>query len=154
MDATSGTGKLPLMQNAEGPALVRLFDMPIQMEKIEIADAWPCCNTDAEGEDRFWTGGFQARQVRFAALAEARHAVPGFMDDPFQHLEPGSWSCVLGSERLDGPWAGWDRLSTASREAVKSGRLGEYESVTAAVERFAEYSRAADAYKHPPLHRH
>ncbi len=93
MDATSGTGKLPLMQAEDDLALVRLFDMPLQMEGVEIAWAWPYHNTDGKGRYRFWSDGQPVSTVRFGARDEeeaaANGGVSGFVDEPFPHLEPG-----------------------------------------------------------------
>jgi hypothetical protein len=58
---------------------------------------------------------------------------------PFTHLEPGSWSAVLGTEPIEGPWTDWAALVTASRAAVPAGKTGAFEDL-------AERIPAAKAY--------
>ncbi len=145
-----GTGKLPLMQSEDDLALVRLFDMPIQMEGIEIAWAWPYHNTDDKGRYRFWSDGQPVRTVRFAARDEEEAAsnggVSGLVDEPFRHLEPGSWSALLGSEKIEGPWSDWDGLAKAAREGVTAKTIGVFEPVLGMVPALKSYIEAAERF--------
>lgn len=120
MDATSGTGKYPLMTGAEDLGLVRLFDTPMVMEKIAMAYAWPYQHNDDKGELPFRVDGVVSGQVRM--YREQSDALP-WVREPVPHLEPGSWSAVLGSEGVEG-FGAWAELVKASREAVRSGEFG------------------------------
>lgn len=140
MDATCGTGRLPLVQQAEDLGLVRLFDMPIEMERIWHAYAWPYHNTDAVGDYRFSAGGQACNAVRFAHKgAPGPDGVAGRVADPFPHLESGSWNRVLGSAPLAGAWESWDTLAEASKAAVLAGTVGEFERVTARLPALSRY---------------
>lgn len=121
MDATSGSAKTPLVQHAQDLTLVRVFDTPIQMEKLEYAYAWPYQHNDLVGEYRFMSGGAAAAQMRMHI--DASGALP-FVQKPFPHLEPGSWSALLGSEAIAGAWADWAGLSAASRAGLIEGKCG------------------------------
>jgi transglutaminase-like putative cysteine protease len=150
MDATSGTGKLPLMQGEDDLALVRLFDMPLQMEGVEIAWAWPYHNTDDKGRYRFWSDEQPVGTVRFAARDEEQAAanggVSGFVDEPFPHLEPGSWSALLGSEKIEGAWTDWDGLAKTAREGVMARTVGVFGPVAQRVPRLSTYVEAAQRF--------
>lgn len=130
MDATSGTGQLPLAHDEASLAFVRVYDMPIEMEKLEWAYAWPWHNNDDDGEYTFWIGGRPAAGVRFEARDQAeaarRGGVAGFVEHPFPHLEPGSWSALLGSEPIGPgtPWADWDALAAEARRSVADRVVG------------------------------
>jgi hypothetical protein len=121
MDATSGSAKAPLVQDAEDLRLVRVFDTPIRMEQIDYAYAWPYQHNDLVGPYRFLAGGAPTGQVRMHQ--DAPGALP-FVQEPFPHLEPGSWSAVLGSEMVEGAWADWAALAAASKAALIAGKVG------------------------------
>ncbi len=140
MDATCGTGKLPLVQRGEDLGLVRLFDTPISMESQPAAYAWPYYHNDATGTYTFRARGVPCSTLRFAEReTDLPGAPPGSVSRPFGHLESGSWNRVLGGEPLDGPWLEWDALRAASRAAVVGGSLGEFREVTARLPGAAAY---------------
>src|SRR5262249_13319328 len=95
MDATSGTGDLPLIQREEELGLVRLFDTPMEMEQVPYAWAWPYEHNDVNGPLPILVDGGKSDQVRMASTAG--DTLP-WESQPFPHLEPGSWNAVLGSE--------------------------------------------------------
>lgn len=150
MDATSGTGKLPLMQGEDDLTLVRLFDMPLEMERVEGSWAWPYYNTDDAGTYRFWSGDEQVRTVRFGARDEeeaaANGGVAGYVAEPFMHLEPGSWSALLGSEPLQGPWLAWDRLARSAHDGVLAKTTGPFDAVITELPVLKRYIEAADRF--------
>lgn len=149
MDATSGTGQLPLVHDEQSLALVRLYDTPMEMEKIWYAYAWPYHNNDAEGEYRFWNGDEPARGVRFAshdeAEAVAERRVAGWVKEPFPHLEPGSWSAVLGSEPAD-TWKDWSALVELARAAVREKAVGPFGPIVERQPSLAPYVQAAERF--------
>jgi transglutaminase-like putative cysteine protease len=153
MDATSGTGKLPLMQDEGDLTLVRVFDMPLEMEDVSIAWAWPYHNTDDRGRYRFWSDGSPVGDVRFAARDEeeagANGGVPGYVPRPFMHLEPGSWSALLGSERIDGPWSDWDGLSKVASEAIRARTVGPFGAVVERLPALRPYVERAETWCRP-----
>lgn len=122
MDATSGTGKLPLMQEDGDLSLVRVFDMPIEMEKMWFAYAWPYQHNDLKAEYAFVSGGEKCPQVRMRP--DAPGALP-FVNEPFPHLEPGSWSAVLGTRAVEG-FGDWEALVKASAGALAEKRVGDF----------------------------
>ena len=123
MDATSGTGNYPLMKEAADLGLVRIYDTPIQMEKIHYAYAWPFQHNDVTGEYRFRSDGKPCPQVRM--FAGDPSSLPWVME-PFPHLEPGSFNAVLGTEKLPGPWLQWPDLVAASRAGAQRTTLGPF----------------------------
>jgi hypothetical protein len=88
--------------------------------------------------------------VRFAARDEdeaaANGGVSGFVDEPFAHLEPGSWSALLGSEKVEGPWANWDGLAKTAREGVMARTVGAFGAVVERVPRLSAYVGAAERF--------
>jgi hypothetical protein len=133
MDVTSGVGKLPLVQKPNDRGLIRLYDMPIEMEKIDYAYAWPYEHNTIDGRYLFYSGGEVVRTVRFAARdeAEARQEgrVSGRVSKPFPHLEPGSWNTVLVIEPWEVEDAEWAGLAAASREAILTDQTGIFPAV-------------------------
>lgn len=146
LDATSGTGKYPLMQETDDLALVRVFDTPIGMEEHRYAYAWPYQNNDADGDYTFRSGGKPCPQA--AMYAGGRDALP-FVKEPFPHLEPGSWSAVLGAEEFKGAWEQWEALVAASREALLSPATGAFEGVVGKLEGVGAYAEAAGTWMNP-----
>jgi hypothetical protein len=137
MDSTCGSGKLPLVQDERDLGLARLFDVPIEMEKIPHAYAWPYHHNDGVGDYHFLTGGRRAPNVRFA---RARRVAK-----PFPHFEPGSWNRILGSEPYAGRWLQWGELVQDSRKAIASRKTGEFSDLTSTVAELRKYCRAARA---------
>ncbi len=134
MDATCGTGKLPLVQTEHDLGRLRLFDMPIEMETTWYAYAWPYYHNDADGKYHFRSEGRVCDAVQFAHKgAPDPDGVAGRVAEPFPHLESGSWNKVLGSQPFEGPWRSWDALAQASRAAVLEPTMGEFDAVTAKV---------------------
>jgi len=133
MDATCGVGKLPLVQKINDRGLVRLYDMPIEMEKINYAYAWPYEHNTIDDRYRFYSEGKAIARVRFAARdeAEARREgrVSGRVSEPFAHLEPGSWNTVLVIEPWEIDDRAWAELTAASREAVLTDETGVFPTV-------------------------
>jgi len=140
MDATCGTGKLPLVQSAEDLGLVRLFDMPIGMEDQPMAYGWPYYQTGAQGSYTFGAAGAACPALRFVTReSEIEGAPAGTVSQPFPHLESGSWNRVLGGEPLAGAWTDWSAIEAASRAAVISGAVGEFRELTARLPESAAY---------------
>ena len=139
MDATSGVGRLPLVGSRAHRGLVRLYDMPIEMEAIPYAYAWPFQHNTVEGRYAFTSKGRTVPSVRFETRdrAEARREgrVAGRVQEPFPHLEPGSWHHVLEikSWRMEGHR--WYWLAQASKVAVERGETGWLEGVQRALHR-------------------
>jgi len=152
MDATCSVGKLPLVQTEEDLGLVRLFDMPIEMEAIWHAYGWPYHTSRADGAYKFRSEGRVCSAVRFAYKGEpGPDGVAGGVAEPFPHLESGSWNKVLGSQPFEGPWRSWEALAQASRAAVLERTMGEFDAVTAKVPSLASLiTFARDFGKHEP----
>lgn len=153
MDATCGTGKLPLVQTAEDLGLVRLFDMPIEMESLDYAYAWPYFHNAGDQQQQFVSagkpvGGGQRMdgQVRFAQ----RDPASPFVSEPFPHLEPGSWNTVLGSEPIDPAFSDWPAVRDASRGAVIAGKTGPIDGPVARLPNLAYYLELARRYDFAP----
>ena len=125
MDSTCGTGRLPLIQSEEGCRLVRILDMPIQMEALWNAYAWPYHHNDERGEYQFRSRGEVIDGIQFASRPPPAPK-DGSVQDPVFHYEPGTWSLVLGTERNEGAWQSWDALCGASRAATSEGQCGWY----------------------------
>jgi transglutaminase-like putative cysteine protease len=134
MDSTCSVGRVPLVKQREHRGLVRLYDMPIEMETQEGGYGWPYQHNTVESADyRFRAKGEVVRTVRFAAhdLAEARREkrVAGRVSEPFSHLEPGSWSKLLSIE----PWElgdlRWTKLVETSRPIAKTTSTGVFGKV-------------------------
>jgi hypothetical protein len=144
MDATSGTGDLPLIQREDELGLVRLFDTPIVMEKMDTAYAWPYEHNDDRGPLMFTVDGTRSGQVRMANTAG--NTLP-WEQEPFPHLEPGSWNAALGSEPA-AAFGDWASLVKASREAEKAGTVGAYKD---GVEKVGagKYVNAAETWSMP-----
>lgn len=144
MDSTCGVGKLPLMQMEGDLGLVRLFDMPIEMECIRYAYAWPYYHNDEHGKYQFLSKGQVCTSVCFSHKGQpGPDGVAGRVAEPFPHLESGSWNRVLGSELNEGAWKSWDTLVKASRKAAMSGTMGEFPAVTGKLPGLAKYVAAA-----------
>jgi transglutaminase-like putative cysteine protease len=143
MDATSGTGTLPLLQSKDELGLARLFDTPIRMEAIDWAYAWPYEHNDLEGKLPFYVDGQPSEQVK---MADSDEGLP-WVQDPFPHLEPGSWNTVLGSEDI-AKFCDWDSLVKASREAVLAARVGSFQELVDRVGA-AKYAEAAETWAEP-----
>ncbi len=152
MDATCGSAKLPLVRTENDLGRLRLFDMPIEMERIEYAAWWPYYHNDADGKYQFRSEGRVCDAVQFAHKgAPDPDGVAGRVAEPFPHLESGSWNKVLGSQPFEGPWRSWDALAQASRAAVLERTMGEFDAVTAKVPSLASLiTRARDFGKHEP----
>ena len=129
MDATSGSGDLPLIQREEELGLVRLFDTPIGMEKQEMAYAWPYEHNDDEGPLVFKVDGVKDGQVR---MGNTSGATEPWEMEPVPHLEPGSWSAVLGSEEVE-KFGDWGVLVLKSRQEEKTGTVGAYKELVGMV---------------------
>jgi len=133
MDATSGVGRLPLVVKRGDRGLVRLYDMPIEMEELPHAYAWPFQHNTVTGDYEFHVGDRAVPSVRFAARdeAEARREgrVSGHVAEPFPHLEPGSWHELVDVEDWSFRDTAWKRLVTASRRAVRARDVGWFEEV-------------------------
>ena len=137
MDATCSVGRLPLVRKNQHRGLVRLFDMPIEMETVETAYAWPYQHKTPRGRYVFLSEGRPAPTVRFAARdeAEAHKAgrVAGWIYEPFIHLEPGSLNMVLDLCEWDLSDANWSDLAAASHDAVTAKETGVLSSVVEAL---------------------
>jgi len=125
MDGTCGNAQVPLMQKAEDLGLARLFDMPIEMEQITYAYAWPYHHNDATGEYAFRVGGQTRPELRFS------------------NTQCWSRNRVLGGVPWDGTAEDWRALAEASRQAVSGPQLGEFAEVTAFLPAAAAYVEAA-----------
>ena len=146
MDATSGTGKFPLVQEVGDLSLVRVFDTPIQMEKIPFAYAWPYQHNDIDGPYEFTSGGTPTAAV---AMDNGEPGALPFVEKPFTHLEPGSWSGLLGSEPLEGPWANFADLVATSRATALTTTVGPFEQLSARLENAKPYLDAAATWSRP-----
>jgi len=147
MDATCGTGRLPLVERRAHRGLVRIFDMPIGMEHYRNAYSWPYHSSTPDGRYVFLSGGEPATRVRFLARdfreAAGEHRVAGRVAEPFWHLEPGSWNSVLDFWEWRPSDDAWSRLADASRRAVSTRTRGVFEEVARALgDRFAGKRRA------------
>lgn len=156
MDATSGTGNLPLIQEEGALSLVRLYDMPLEMEKLVWAYAWPWHNNDDDQEYTFWSEGQPVATVAFEARDEEEirkrgGGVSGYVAEPFMHLEPGSWSALLGSEPIGPgtPWKDWDALVAAAREAVNARTVGRFQAVVDKLPALTAYADRAESWCRP-----
>ena len=89
MDSTCGVGKLPLVQEERDLGLVRLFDMPIEMERISYAYAWPYHSTDRKGRYGFLAGGRRASSIRFAP---AKSCATGTVSTMPRRCSTGEWT--------------------------------------------------------------
>jgi len=130
MDATSGVGRLPLVEERRDRGLVRLYDMPIEMEEHRHAYAWPYQRETLAGPYEFRSDGRVVKTVRFAARDQAaawrEGRVAGRVREPFPHLEPGSWHRILSIEPWETDGQVWRDLCAASRRAVQDGRTGAF----------------------------
>ncbi|MFM9995991.1 MAG: transglutaminase domain-containing protein [Phycisphaerales bacterium] len=156
MDATSGTGNLPLIQEEGALSLVRLYDMPIEMESLDWAYAWPWHNNDDDGEYTFWSEGKPVLTVAFEARDEEEvrrrgSGISGYVAEPFMHLEPGSWSALLGSEPIGPgtPWEDWDGLVAAARASVNAKTVGRFPAVMDKLPALAAYADRAESWCRP-----
>jgi len=140
MDSTCGVGKLPLVQEEADLGLVRLYDMPIEMEAQWVAYAWPYQHNDLAGRYEFRAGGKPCAALHFAMAPVTQEGAPeGRVEKPFRHYECGSWNRVLGGEPLEGTWRSWDSLAEASRAEVLKGTVGGFPAVMALVPGAAPY---------------
>jgi hypothetical protein len=147
MDATSGTGNFPLVQQERDLTLVRVFDTPMKMEQIDYAYAWPYHHNDIDGKYRFLSGGEPVPQVHMQD-SDGSGQLP-FVQTPFPHLVPGSWSCLLGSERLEKDWADFDALVAASRAAAITTTIGPFEDLARRLPGAAPYLQTAASWARP-----
>ena len=139
-DATCGNARLPFMQNLRHLGYVRLFDMPIEMEAIHYAYAWPYQHNDLHGRYEFRSHDRVCRAVRFGRRGKSGPShIRAAVKERFPHLEPGSWNKVLGSVPNERGWQDWGGLVQVSRDAVASGATGEFGSVTSKLPDLAEY---------------
>jgi transglutaminase-like putative cysteine protease len=133
MDATCGTGRLPLVTERDHRGLIRLYDMPIEMEQRPNTWGWPFEHNTVDGDYEFRSGGKVVRSVRFRARDEAqanRELRPsGEVTEPFHHLEPGSWHLLLAVEPWEIKDRTWAALVVESVDATRIGRIGEYTEV-------------------------
>src|SRR5690606_12091371 len=130
MDATCGSSRVPLVQDMEGRELVRLFDTPIGMERLQGAFAWPYYHNTYDADYAFWSDGRRVRNIRFASRpGEDDPTGMGWVQEPFEHLVPGSWSKVMGMRWWRVSDETWDRLAAASREALRSDATGPLRTV-------------------------
>lgn len=139
MDSTCGIGKLPLIQNEKDVGLVRLFDMPIEMEKIWYAYAWPYHHNDLYGKYKFLSMEKENSHIHFAPAKKVK--------EPFFHYEPGSWNKVLGTEPYEGTWESWNVLASESREAIISKNLGEFHSLIEKLPVLSKYIEEAREFE-------
>jgi hypothetical protein len=146
MDATSGTGNFPLVQQEQDLTLIRLFDMPIKMEQIEHAYAWPYQHNDIDGAYRFLAAGEPCPQVRM--YHDNSGQLP-FVQKPFPHLEPGSWSALLGSEPLEEEWADFNALVAASRAAALTTAIGPFQDLSKRLPTAKPYLDTAATWSRP-----
>jgi hypothetical protein len=141
MDSTCGTGRLPLVEERVHRGLVRLYDMPIEMEKFPGSWGWPYQHSTIDkARYEFRSGGKVVPSVRFADWDEEqarREKRPsGRVEEPFPHLESGSWNTVLVVEKWKVAGRKWDALVAASRTAVQNGRIGEFQRVLRLLRRY------------------
>jgi len=133
MDSTSGTGRLPFVRRAAHRGFVRLYDMPLEMETIEYAYAWPFQHNTITDEYKFHSGGEVIPTVRFAARDEAearRNGRPsGHVLEPFPHLEPGSWNTVFAIEQWEIEEGLWGKLKAESHAATCTDHIALYPKV-------------------------
>ncbi len=122
MDATCGSAKLPLVQEEADLGRIRLFDMPIEMEAIWHAYAWPYHHINAIGAYKFRAAGQDCQVLRFTLEAPI-----------------SSSNQVLGGMPLEGTWEDWDALVAASRAEIVNGTLGEFQSVTEKLPGLSKY---------------
>ncbi|MEA3401325.1 MAG: HEAT repeat domain-containing protein, partial [Armatimonadota bacterium] len=113
MDATCGSAKVPLIQEATDLSRARLFDMPIAMEEIWFAYGWPYRHNDAAGEYTFMAQGQALETVRFLSQGSGQ----------------SSSALLTGIETQRIP-ATWQALMDASQEALLSEVLREFTAVT------------------------
>lgn len=147
MDPTCGTGRMPLVEQRAHRGLVRLFDMPVEMERIANAYAWPYHSSTQEGAYVVLSDGQPAPGVRLVprppgkASRAGSDAIPGA--GPLAYVDRGSWNLVL--EFWAPPSArDWERLAEASRKAVRAREEGVFDGVTEPLgEWFAEPRRTA-----------
>ena len=122
MDATCEYAKLPFVQEEADLGKVRLFDMPIEMEAIWHAYAWPYHHANATSAYKFRAAGQECQFLRFPLEAPISSA-----------------NQVLGSMPLEGAWEDWDALVAASRAEIANGTLGEFQSVTEKLPGLSKY---------------
>ncbi|MGC9317492.1 MAG: hypothetical protein ACP5KN_05580 [Armatimonadota bacterium] len=113
MDATCGSAKLPLVREARDLRMARLFDMPIEMETIWFAYAWPYMQNDAVGPYTFAAEGRPIEDIGFV-LEDAGHSISGLL-------------AGIDTSRIS---ASWQALTDASHQAVLSDALGEFAAMT------------------------
>ena len=130
MDATCGSSRVPLVQDMDGRELVRLFDTPIGMERLAMAFAWPYFHNTYDASYAFWSRGRKVPTIHFGGgRGEHDPTGMGWVQEPFPHLVPGSWSKVMGMRWWRVGDETWDRLATASREAIKTDATGPLRGV-------------------------
>jgi hypothetical protein len=139
MDSTCGVGKLPLVREEGDLGLIRLFDMPVEMERIWYAYAWPYHHNDAKGEYRFVSDNVHCPDIDFS---NARN-----VNEPFFHYEPGSWNRILGAELVADRWLEWDMLAQASRKAVMEMKMGVFSALTAMLPELSQYVEASHDFQ-------
>jgi transglutaminase-like putative cysteine protease len=148
LDSTCGTGRFPLVTKRDHRGLVRLYDMPIELERRPNTWGWPFQHVTLDGPYEFRSGDEVVSSVRFASRDEEeanREGRPaGEVTEPFHHLEPGSWSRVLAVE----PWRIADRrwlaLVDESVVATRTDRMGAYPGVLRRLREHAGKSWLAD----------
>src|SRR5690606_21059472 len=64
MDATCGSARFPLLQEPADRGMVRLYDAPIEMERLWYAYAWPWHNNTLVGDYVFRSQGRPVDRVR------------------------------------------------------------------------------------------
>ncbi len=139
MDSTCAVGKLPLVQEEGDLGLIRLFDMPVEMERIWYAYAWPYHHNDAKGEYRFVSDNVHCPNIDFS---DAKSVAK-----PFFHYEPGSWNRILGAELVVDQWLEWDTLAQASRKAIMEKKMGVFSAVTAMLPELSQYVEASHVFQ-------
>lgn len=146
MDGTSGSARYPLVNDANSLSLIRLFDTPIDMEQQPIAFAWPYQNNDADGPYTFTANGQPTSKVTMDLDPDV---AANTIAEPFPHLEPGSWSAVLGTEPFEGPWTDWAALVERSAAAGTSTAVGPFESLAERLPMVRPYLNVAATWGMP-----
>lgn len=140
MDSTCGAGKIPLVQERSDLGLVRLFDMPLEMETVAWNYAWPYYHNDSRGDYGFWSGGKKLSSIRFCHKPHRKdNPAPGYVENPFPHYESGNWSLVLGGESFEREWKSWNYLMAISRKAVMGGSQGEFTNISCLLPDIRQY---------------
>lgn len=136
MDATCGSGLLPLVQREADLGLARLYDTPIEAEVTQTFWGWPFVNREVDGTLPFRVGGQPCPQMRLAPQGYAQ----GLM---------ATGNAVLGGVPCEGAWQAWDGLVNLSRTAVTARTAGEFTTLTSQIPGLEGFVQAAQSQGQP-----